>query len=44
MLMHNERIIENQPACGETLCSLQQFKEAYKSWAEVDFADECTID
>ena len=44
MLLHNERIVEKQPACGETLCTLEQYKEAYKGWSEIDFTDECTLD
>ena len=44
MLLHNERIVEKQPACGETLCTVEQYKEAYKGWSEIDFTDECTVD
>ena len=31
MLVHNEHIVEEQPACGETLCSVEEFKDLWKA-------------
>lgn len=43
MLTHNEHIIVDQPACGETLCSVEQFKAYYQHIVDFDWDSECSI-
>ena len=41
LMLHNEHIVTEQPACGDTFCSLQQFQEAYKHIEQLDFDKVC---
>merc|ERR1712223_1886172 len=43
MLTHNEHIIDEQPACGETLCSVVQFKAYYQHIVDFDWDSECPM-
>merc|ERR1719333_682104 len=43
MLTHNEHIIDEQPACGETLCSVDQFKAYYQHIVDFDWDSECPM-
>ena len=43
MLLHNEHIIEEQPACGETLCSVADFKAYYQHIVDFDWDTECPM-
>merc|ERR1711988_1564422 len=43
MLTHNEHIITEQPACGETLCSVEEFKYYYQHIVDFDWDSECPI-
>merc|ERR1719245_2307957 len=43
MLTHNEHIIDEQPACGETLCSVEQFKAYYQHIVDFDWDSECPM-
>ena len=43
MLFHDEKVVETQPACGQMLCSLDQFRQAYQYLADLDFEQECSI-
>merc|ERR1712061_331696 len=40
MLLHNEKPVEN-PACGELVCSVEDFKDAYQEIADLSFEEEC---
>ena len=44
MLVHNEHIVEKQPACGETLCSVEEFKAHYQHIVDFDWDKECPMD
>jgi len=44
MMVHNEHIIKEQPACGETLCSVQDFKNKYQHIVDFDFETGCKVD
>merc|ERR1711879_1045135 len=44
MMVHNEHIIKEQPACGETLCSVQDFKEKYQHIVDFDFETGCKVE
>ena len=41
MLFHNERLVEEQPACGESVCSLTSFREYYQHLLDLDLQEEC---
>ena len=41
MLFHNEHLVEEQPACGESVCSLTSFREYYQHLLELDLREEC---
>ena len=41
MLFHNEHLVEEQPACGESVCSLTSFKEYYQHLLDLDLREEC---
>jgi len=43
MLTHNEHIIDEQPACGETLCSVEDFKAYYQHIVDFDWDSECPM-
>jgi len=43
MLVHNEHIVEEQPACGETLCSVSDFKAYYQHIVDFDWDTECPM-
>ena len=43
MLVHNEHIVEEQPACGETLCSVEDFKAYYQHIVDFDWDNECPV-
>merc|ERR1712227_1110301 len=43
MLIHNENIITEQPACGETLCSVEEFKYYYQHIVDFDWDSQCPI-
>merc|ERR1712179_507627 len=43
MLLHNEHIIEEQPACGETLCTVADFKAYYQHIVDFDWDTECPV-
>merc|ERR1712113_265561 len=43
MLLHNEKPVEN-PACGELVCSVEDFKDAYQEIADPSFEEECAWD
>ena len=40
MLFHNEHLVEEQPACGESVCSLTSFWEYYQHLLELDLREE----
>ena len=42
-MFHDEKVVETQPACGQMLCSLDQFRQAYQYLADLDFEEECKI-
>ena len=44
MLVHNEHIVEEQPACGETLCSVEDFKAYYQHIVDFDWDNECPVE
>ena len=44
MLVHNEHIVEEQPACGQTLCSLEEFKAHYQHIVDFDWDKECPME
>ena len=44
MMVHNEHIIKEQPACGETLCSVQDFKNKYQHIVDFDFETGCKVE
>ena len=44
MLVHNEHIVEEQPACGETLCSVEEFKARYQHIVDFDWDKDCRVD
>ena len=41
MLFHNERLVEEQPACGESVCSLTSFRDYYQHLLDLDLREEC---
>ena len=41
MLFHNEHLVEEQPACGESVCSLTSFREYYQHLLDLDLREEC---
>ena len=41
MLFHNEHLVEEQPACGESVCSLTSFREYYQHLLDLDLQEEC---
>ena len=43
MMFHDEKVVETQPACGQMMCSLDQFRQAYQYLADLDFEEECKI-
>merc|ERR1712019_330070 len=43
MLVHNEHVVEEQPACGETLCSVSDFKAYYQHIVDFDWDTECPM-
>merc|ERR1711902_44607 len=43
MLLHNEKPVEN-PARGELVCSVEDFKDAYQEIAALSFEEECAWD
>merc|ERR1712037_176043 len=43
MLTHNEHIIDEQPACGETLCSVEDFKAYYQHIVDFGWDSECPM-
>jgi len=43
MLVHNEHVVEEQPACGETLCSVEDFKAYYQHIVDFDWDTECPV-
>merc|ERR1711902_86620 len=43
MLTHNEHIIDEQPACGETLCSVDHFKSYSQHIVDFDWDSECPM-
>merc|ERR1712113_629203 len=43
MLLHNEKPVVN-PACGELVCSVEDFKDAYQEIADLSFEEECAWD
>merc|ERR1711860_323937 len=43
MLVHNEHVVEEQPACGETLCSVEDFKAYYQHIVDFDWDTECPM-
>ena len=44
MLVHNEHIVAKQPACGETLCSVEEFKAHYQHIVDFDWDKECPME
>ena len=44
MLVHNEHIVEEQPACGETLCSVSDFRAKYQHIVDFDWDTECPME
>lgn len=43
MLVHNEHIMEEQPACGKALCSVEEFKAKYQHIVDFDWDSECPV-
>merc|ERR1719297_232060 len=43
MLLHNEHVVKQQPACGEELCTVQDFKRKYQHIMDLDFDRECGV-
>merc|ERR1719297_347394 len=43
MLVHNDHVVEEQPACGETLCSVSEFKAYYQHIVDFDWDTECPM-
>ena len=43
VMLHNERIVETQPACGERVCSIEQFTQFYRDIADLNFEQECNV-
>ena len=43
LLLHNERVVDPQPACGDRLCSLESFRLFYEDIANTNFEEECRI-
>ena len=43
MMLQNERIVESQPACGDRVCTLAEFSQAYRYLAQLNFDDECRV-
>merc|ERR1712095_69781 len=43
MLVHNEHIVEEQPACGKALCSVADFKKYYQHIVDFDWDIECPV-
>ena len=43
MLLHNEHVVKEQPACGEELCTVQDFKRKYQHIVDLDFDRECGV-
>merc|ERR1719333_840106 len=43
MLVHNEHVVEDQPACGETLCSVSDFKAYYQHIVDFDWDTQCPV-
>merc|ERR1712110_740521 len=43
MLVHNEHVVEEQPACGETLCSVEDFNAYYQHIVDFDWDTECPM-
>merc|ERR1712110_671154 len=43
MLVHGEHVVEEQPACGETLCSVSDFKAYYQHIVDFDWDTECPM-
>ena len=43
MLVHNEHVVEEQPACGETLCSVEDFRAKYQHILDFDWDSECPV-
>jgi len=43
MVTHNEHIIDDQPACGEPLCSVEDFKAYYQHIVDFDWDSECPM-
>ena len=43
MLVHNEHVVEEQPACGETLCSVEDFKAYYQHIVDFDWDTQCPV-
>ena len=43
MLLHNEHVVKEQPACGEELCTVQDFKRKYQHIVDLDFDRECSV-
>ena len=43
MLVHNEHIVEEQPACGKALCSVADFKAYYQHIVDFDWDTECPV-
>merc|ERR1712095_235712 len=43
MLVHNEHIVEEQPACGKALCSVADFKAYYQHIVDFDWDTECPM-
>ena len=41
MLFHNEHLVEEQPACGESVCSLTSFRDYYQHLLDLDLQEEC---
>ena len=43
MLVHDEHVVEAQPACGETLCSVEDFRAKYQHILDFDWDSECPV-
>ena len=43
MLVHDEHVVEEQPACGETLCSVEDFRAKYQHILDFDWDSECPV-
>ena len=43
MLVHDEHVVEEQPACGETLCSVEDFRAKYQHILDFDWDSECPM-